>query len=155
MAKTIKSSLHDAKTKWDMWLLISQDEDALRDRNKSSNDAINLASYFEGKFDAFIEAQAINAANSRGVDMSSVNGRSGIQSETEDTIATAETLIDKTFTGVQEQPIEQNPSICPHGILYIKCKKPECVQAMMDAEAAAYCPHGFLAGCPECTSLAV
>lgn len=43
-----------------------------------------------------------------------------------------------------------DPSICPHGNRYIRCKEPECIEEMDRAEAAAYCPHGFLAGCPTC-----
>lgn len=45
----------------------------------------------------------------------------------------------------------KDPSICPHGNKYCHCKEPECIKKMCEAEAAAYCDHGFLVGCPICT----
>jgi len=44
----------------------------------------------------------------------------------------------------------KDPSICPCGNKYLWCDNPACVDEMCEAEAAAYCPHGFLCGCPVC-----
>ena len=41
-------------------------------------------------------------------------------------------------------------SICPHNNSYLRCNHQECIDEMIDSEAYAYCPHGFLAGCPTC-----
>lgn len=49
----------------------------------------------------------------------------------------------------------KDPSICPCGNQYSRCKTQACIDEMCEAEAAAYCPHGFLAGCPTCTSNAI
>jgi hypothetical protein len=57
MSKTIKSMIFDAEIKWAMWLEISEDERALKDRCKSKKEAIELANYFEGRFDALIDAR--------------------------------------------------------------------------------------------------
>jgi hypothetical protein len=45
----------------------------------------------------------------------------------------------------------QDPSICPHGSLWSRCKDPKCHEEMCRVEAEAYCPHGTLAGCPKCS----
>ena len=56
-----------------------------------------------------------------------------------------------THYQVMEQKLEEkDPSICPHGKHYIACKEDECFKFMADLEDAAYCSHGFLAGCPAC-----
>lgn len=46
---------------------------------------------------------------------------------------------------------DENPAICPHGKLWVTCKEKECVEEMIRVEDEAYCPHGFLAGCPVCS----
>lgn len=57
MSKTISSLIFDAETKMDMWLDISNDNVALSDRNKTRQEALLLANYFEGKLDAFYETK--------------------------------------------------------------------------------------------------
>jgi len=49
-----------------------------------------------------------------------------------------------------EHKQQKDPSICPHGKMYLNCQEPECMKEMLDAEEAAYCPHGYLVGCPIC-----
>lgn len=44
----------------------------------------------------------------------------------------------------------KDPSICPHGNQYLWCDESECIDEMCRLEAAAYCEHGFLVGCPTC-----
>ena len=57
MSKTITSLIFDAKTKWDMWKEVSLDDVALKDRNKTKEEADALANYFEGQFDGLIYAR--------------------------------------------------------------------------------------------------
>jgi len=59
MSKTIKSLLHEAELKWDMWREISDDPQALEDRMITREDAIILANYFEGRFDALCDARGL------------------------------------------------------------------------------------------------
>lgn len=58
---------------------------------------------------------------------------------------------------VQEQAIvsqqsakQEDKSICPHNKPYWKCKETECMEELARVEDDAYCPHGFLTGCPTC-----
>ena len=53
MAKTIRSMLHDSETRQQYWLDAAGDIQDLTDLGKSKEEAVNLASYFEGKADAF------------------------------------------------------------------------------------------------------
>ena len=57
MAKTIQSLMDEAEAKWGMWRDIAEDPQALDDRGKTREDAINLANYFEGRFDALCDAR--------------------------------------------------------------------------------------------------
>ena len=57
MSKSIASMIFEAETKWDMWKEIAVDEVALKDRNKTEQEAKQLANYFEGQFDALILAR--------------------------------------------------------------------------------------------------
>lgn len=56
MPKTIKSLIYEAEAKQQMWLEFSEDETALKDRNKTREEALRLADYFEGKVDGLTEA---------------------------------------------------------------------------------------------------
>lgn len=56
-----------------------------------------------------------------------------------------------TIKIINNKAKNHDPSICPCGNKYRECKNPACRQEMIDAEDAAYCPHGYLAGCPICT----
>lgn len=49
--------IYAAETKMDMWRDIADDPDALSDRNKTKEEAVILANYFEGQFDALCDAQ--------------------------------------------------------------------------------------------------
>jgi len=60
-------------------------------------------------------------------------------------------LAQDIIEGIKENRID--PSICRHGNTFVKCKEPECRKELLDAEANAYCPHGFLAGCPTCAKI--
>jgi hypothetical protein len=55
--KTIKSLIEEADRKWDMWLEIADDPQALTDRNKTREEAICLANFFEGRFDGLCDAR--------------------------------------------------------------------------------------------------
>lgn len=55
MAKTINSMFLEAEALRDMWMEISEDPQALRDRNKTKSQAIALYCYFEGQCDALVE----------------------------------------------------------------------------------------------------
>ena len=61
MPKTFKSEQFEARTKWEQWQSIADDPVALSDRDKSRNQALQLASYFEGKYDAWCEAEYMAA----------------------------------------------------------------------------------------------
>lgn len=55
----------------------------------------------------------------------------------------------------QEMPVEQkpkSPSECCHGNHILLCKEIECINELSVLEDSAYCPHGFLVGCPTCTT---
>ncbi len=55
--KTIQSMIFSAETSCDMWLAVAYDEVALKDRDKTKEQALMLASYFEGKFDGLLDAR--------------------------------------------------------------------------------------------------
>jgi len=54
--KTIKSLRNEAEIKMQMWADITNDKQALSDRNKTEKEALMLVNYFEGKVDAFNES---------------------------------------------------------------------------------------------------
>lgn len=56
MPKTIKSMIHDAQTRMDMWTGIAHDKEALTDRDKTKEEALCLVNYFEGKRDGLVDA---------------------------------------------------------------------------------------------------
>jgi hypothetical protein len=55
--KTLKSLLHEAELKMQMWHEIAEDEQALEDRKKTKHEALYLANYFEGRVSAFTDAK--------------------------------------------------------------------------------------------------
>ena len=59
MAKTISSMIHEAEAKWGFWKDVAEDEQALADRNKTKEEALQLANYFEGLFDALCDARGL------------------------------------------------------------------------------------------------
>ena len=61
MSKTVMSLIQEAEAKWDMWRDIACDSQALSDRNKTREQAIILASFFEGRFDGLCDALNLNA----------------------------------------------------------------------------------------------
>ena len=61
MTITFTSLAMDANTKMEMWLEISSDPSALEDRGKTREEALMLANFFEGKFDAFYEARRLTS----------------------------------------------------------------------------------------------
>ena len=54
--KTIKSLRDEADLKWDLWRDIADDNQALLDRGKTREEALMLANYFEGRWDALCDA---------------------------------------------------------------------------------------------------
>ena len=54
--KTLHSLINDAEIKKQFWLDVANDPQALKDRNKTKEDADVLANYFEGKYDGLCEA---------------------------------------------------------------------------------------------------
>jgi len=60
MAKTIQSMIHDAETRMDMWTGIAHDKEALTDRDKTKEQALILANYFEGRRDGLCDALGAN-----------------------------------------------------------------------------------------------
>jgi len=51
-----------------------------------------------------------------------------------------------------ENTESNDPTRCPHGERWFRCKEKECIKEMYRLEDAATCPHGFLVGCPTCTA---
>ena len=60
MAKTIRSLIHEAELKMGMWWEIASDPQALKDRDKTKEEAAGLANYYEGRFAALIEARNLS-----------------------------------------------------------------------------------------------
>lgn len=54
--KTLHGMINDAEIKRQFWVDTAEDPQALKDREKTKEQALNLASYFEGKYDALCEA---------------------------------------------------------------------------------------------------
>jgi hypothetical protein len=50
----IKAMIYEAETKKNQWIKKADDPEALTLLNKTREDAINLAAYFEGKYDALL-----------------------------------------------------------------------------------------------------
>ena len=57
MSKTIFSLIAEAQTKWDFWLVVAGDEQELKDRDKTFEQAMNLANFYEGRFDGLCDAR--------------------------------------------------------------------------------------------------
>ena len=53
--KTLRSMISEAESKRQLWLAISNDPDALKDRGKTKEEAVILANYFEGKYDGLCD----------------------------------------------------------------------------------------------------
>jgi hypothetical protein len=51
----IKSMIYEAETKKNQWAKKAQDPEALAAAKKTQAEALHLASYFEGKYDALLE----------------------------------------------------------------------------------------------------
>jgi hypothetical protein len=51
--KTLESLRYEAEIKQQLWLDTSEDQEALSDRDKTKCECLILASYFEGKVDAY------------------------------------------------------------------------------------------------------
>jgi len=60
MNKSLTSLISEASQKWRMWQNTAMDTIALRNRNKTKEEAIILASYFEGRFDALCDARSLS-----------------------------------------------------------------------------------------------
>ena len=54
--KTLESLIHEAELKWNMWSEIAESKADLEDRNKTKEEAIVLANFFEGRFDGLFDA---------------------------------------------------------------------------------------------------
>ena len=54
--KPIRSLLNEAETKMELWVEIAEDPQALTDRGKTKEQALHLASFFEGRFDGLCDA---------------------------------------------------------------------------------------------------
>ena len=55
--KTIDSMVHDSAIRQQYWLDAANSNNDLADLCKTRDEALNLASYYEGKYDAFIQAR--------------------------------------------------------------------------------------------------
>jgi len=55
MSKNIKSLIFESEEKRSFWEQIANDPKALKDREKTREEALMLANYFEGKADGFCE----------------------------------------------------------------------------------------------------
>ncbi len=63
MAQTPAELIHEALGELNLWLEIAEDQDALLSRNKTREEALQLANYFEGRYDAFCDVRClINAS---------------------------------------------------------------------------------------------
>lgn len=58
VGKTLDSMIFEAEEKMELWNEIAIDEQALVDRNKTREEAIVLANYFEGKFDSLCDVRS-------------------------------------------------------------------------------------------------
>ena len=58
--KTLHSLINEAEIKRQFWLDVANDPQALKDRNKTKEDADVLANYFEGKYDGLCDALRLN-----------------------------------------------------------------------------------------------
>ena len=56
MSKTMQSLISEAEIKEKMWLEIADDNQALSDRLKSREQALQLANFFEGRRDGLCDA---------------------------------------------------------------------------------------------------
>ena len=54
--KTLQSLAHEYDIKWHMWLDIANDPEELHDRDKTKEQAMYLANYFEGRYDGVHDA---------------------------------------------------------------------------------------------------
>ena len=54
--KTLQSLISEAEQKSDMWKQIADDPQALTDREKTREEALMLANYFEGRADGLCDA---------------------------------------------------------------------------------------------------
>lgn len=59
MPKTIASMIHDAELKQQLWTEVADDPQALTDRDKTREEALQLANYFEGKFEGLVEGKRL------------------------------------------------------------------------------------------------
>lgn len=59
MSKTLESLINEAEEKRSLWAEIAEDEQALKDRNKTKEEAIRLIEFFEGRLDGLLEARDV------------------------------------------------------------------------------------------------
>ena len=57
MGKTIQSLINEAELKMELWRKIAIDPQALKDRDKTKEEAVVLANFFEGRFDGLCDAR--------------------------------------------------------------------------------------------------
>lgn len=62
MNKTIESMILNAEAKMELWHEISNNQQALEDKGKTKEEAVVLANYFEGQFDALCEVRMVKLA---------------------------------------------------------------------------------------------
>ena len=55
--KTIDSMIEEARARYNMWEYMANDHEDLKARKKSREEALYLANYFEGRFEALLEAK--------------------------------------------------------------------------------------------------
>ena len=59
MERTPVGLIHEALGELNLWLEIAEDQDALLSRNKTREEALQLANYFEGRYDAFCDVRCL------------------------------------------------------------------------------------------------
>ena len=60
MARTIQGLINEAELKMEMWREIALDPQALKDRDKTREEAVVLANFFEGRFDGLCDARNLS-----------------------------------------------------------------------------------------------
>ncbi len=66
MGRKIEDLINEAERRMDIWRGIADDPLALRDRGKTREQAIALANYFEGRFEALCDARNIFVTSQSG-----------------------------------------------------------------------------------------
>ncbi len=54
--KTLNEMITEAEMDWNDWNMAADDEKELKERHKTREEALQLANFFEGRFDGLVDA---------------------------------------------------------------------------------------------------